>query len=210
MKHQKVSTNKNGAVHITSLKPEFNGSYFGLPSSSIHRMTWPAGNFLYSTLAKKKEPSWWCIMWYRRICGLISLQCIDAWSCGSRKSRSLAVPQLNQAPWFLDITRFWFYASTAWFFFLSRVELWHMRTGSITGETAHAHVRWPSLHLSNRQLTRGLRRERSLWRALRNPSFSSWQEKKNTKKKTRIQWHNLVSRKFYRKAYKNSLGLDWQ
>ena len=65
----------------------------------------------------KKEPSWWYIMWYRRICGLISLRCIDAWSRGSRKSRSLAVPQLNQAPWFLDITRFWFYASTAWFFF---------------------------------------------------------------------------------------------
>ena len=42
---------------------------------------------------------------------------IDAWSHGSRNSRSLAVPQLNQAPWFLDITRFWFYASAAWFFF---------------------------------------------------------------------------------------------
>ena len=70
---------------------------------------------------QKKEPSLWCIMWYRRICSLISPRCIDAWSRGSRKSRSLAVPQLNQAPWFLDITRFWFYASTGWFFFLSRV-----------------------------------------------------------------------------------------
>ena len=50
-------------------------------------------------------------MWHRRICSLISPRCIDAWS---RKLRSLAVPQLNQAPWFLDITRFsrfWCYAS---------------------------------------------------------------------------------------------------
>ena len=66
---------------------------------------------------QKKEPSLWCIMWYRRICSLISLWCIDAWSRGSRKSRSLAVPQLNQAPGFLNITRFWFNASAAWFFF---------------------------------------------------------------------------------------------
>ena len=64
-----------------------------------------------------KEPSWWGIMWYRRICGLISPQCIDAWSRGSCKLCLLTIPQLNQAPWFLDITRFWFYASAAWFLF---------------------------------------------------------------------------------------------
>ena len=43
---------------------------------------------------QKKEPSLWCITWYRRICSLISLRCIGAWSRGSRKSHSLAVPQL--------------------------------------------------------------------------------------------------------------------
>ena len=59
--------------------------------------------------------------WYRRICSLILPRCIDAWSRGSCKSGSLTIPQLNQALWFLDITRFWFYASAAWFFFLSRV-----------------------------------------------------------------------------------------
>ena len=95
-----------------------------------------------TTLVKKKKPSWWCIVWYRRICGLISLRCIDAWSRGSRKSRSLAVPQLNQALWFLDITRFWFYASTAWFlFFLSKVVqagvLWFFSSDSqLKGENA--------------------------------------------------------------------------
>ena len=77
-----------------------------------------------ATLDKNKEPSW--VMhhvikshdeYHRRICSLISPRCIEAWSRGSRKSRSLAVLQLNQAPWFLDITRFWFYASAAWFFF---------------------------------------------------------------------------------------------
>ena len=77
-----------------------------------------AVNFIILPWQKKKEPSWWCIMEYRRICGLISLRCIDAWS---RKSHSPAVPQLNQSPWFLNITRFCFYASTAWFFFLSMV-----------------------------------------------------------------------------------------
>ena len=48
----------------------------------------------------------------KRICSLISPWCIaiDAWSRGGRKSRSRAVPQLNQAPWFLNITRFWLYA----------------------------------------------------------------------------------------------------
>ena len=43
----------------------------------------------------------------------------------SRQSQvafACAVPLLKKAPWFLDITRLWFYASTAWFFFfLSRV-----------------------------------------------------------------------------------------
>ena len=78
---------------------------------------------MYYLDKKKKEPSLWCIIWYRRICSLISPRCIDAWSRGSRKSRSLAVSQLNQAPWFLDITRFWLYASTGInrHFFLSRV-----------------------------------------------------------------------------------------
>ena len=35
---------------------------------------------------KKRQPSWWswsCIMWYRRICSLISLRRIDAWSRAS-------------------------------------------------------------------------------------------------------------------------------
>ena len=75
-------------------------------------------------LAKKKEPSLWCIMWYRKICSLISPRFIDVWSRGSRKPVRSRFPQLNQAPWFLDVTslRFWFYASAAWFFFfLSRV-----------------------------------------------------------------------------------------
>ena len=36
----------------------------------------------------KNEPSWWCIMWYRRICGLISLRCIDAWSRVRSRFRS--------------------------------------------------------------------------------------------------------------------------
>ena len=66
---------------------------------------------------KKKKPSQGCIIWYRRICSLISPRCIDAWSCGSRKTHSLAVLQLNEAPWFLDITRLWFYALAASFFF---------------------------------------------------------------------------------------------
>ena len=84
----------------------------------------PSKHTVYYYPGQKKEPSLWCIMWYRRICSLISPRCIDAWSRGSRKSRSLAVSQLNQARWFLDITRFWFYASTGWFFFfLSRVVL---------------------------------------------------------------------------------------
>ena len=33
------STDIMGAVRITSLNPKFNGSHFGLPPSSIHRMT---------------------------------------------------------------------------------------------------------------------------------------------------------------------------
>ena len=53
-------------------------------------------------------------MWYRRICSLISPRCMDAWSRGSRKSCSVAVPQLNQTPWFLDITRFWLKARGWW------------------------------------------------------------------------------------------------
>ena len=61
----------------------------------------------------KKGPSWWCIKWYRRIYGRILLLCINAWCRGSQKSRLLAVPQLNQTPWFLDTTRSWFYASAA-------------------------------------------------------------------------------------------------
>ena len=32
-------SSKMGAVRITSLNPKFNGSHFGLPPSSIHRMT---------------------------------------------------------------------------------------------------------------------------------------------------------------------------
>ena len=32
-------TGRMGAVRITSLNPKFNGSHFGLPPSSIHRMT---------------------------------------------------------------------------------------------------------------------------------------------------------------------------
>ena len=89
-----------------------NNSRWTRPSAHVIRTNWKLLPW-----PKKKEPSLWCIMWYRRICSLISLRCIDAWSHGSRKSRSLAVLQLNQAPWFLDITRFWFYASAAWFFF---------------------------------------------------------------------------------------------
>ena len=56
-------------------------------------------------------------MWYWRICSLISPRCIDAWSRSSHKSRLLTVPRLNQTPWFFNITRFWFYASPAWFLF---------------------------------------------------------------------------------------------
>ena len=95
---------------------------------SIHinlaTVTLPHLSNIQATLDKKKEPSWWYIMLYRIICSLISLRFIDAWSRSSRKSRSLAVPQLNQVPWFLDNTslRFWFYALATWlFFFLSRV-----------------------------------------------------------------------------------------
>ena len=77
-----------------------------------------------TALDKKKEPSWWCTKWYRRICSLILPRCIEAWSRGSCKSGSLTIPQLNQALWFLDITRFWFYASAGWFFFFVKGNRW--------------------------------------------------------------------------------------
>ena len=41
--------------------------------------------------------------------------CVKSWQS---QVGSLAVPQLNQAPWFLDITRFLFDATAAWLFFL--------------------------------------------------------------------------------------------
>ena len=34
-----METSTMGAVHITSLNLKFNGGHFGLPPSSIHRMT---------------------------------------------------------------------------------------------------------------------------------------------------------------------------
>ena len=43
----KTTTNM-GAVRIMSWYPELNGSHFGLPPSSIHRMTGLGGNFPYT------------------------------------------------------------------------------------------------------------------------------------------------------------------
>ena len=44
-------------VRITSLYPNFNGSYFGLTTSSIHKMTGLGGNFPY-TLTYAHRPHW--------------------------------------------------------------------------------------------------------------------------------------------------------
>ena len=56
------------------------------------------------TKKKKKEPSWWCIMWYRRICGLISPLCIKcvksrqssrvhSWFCSWIKHHDFSISQ---------------------------------------------------------------------------------------------------------------------
>ena len=56
-------------------------------------------------------------MWYQRIYGLISPQCSNAWRRGRNKPCSLAVPQLNQAAWFLDSKRFWCIHGSFFFYF---------------------------------------------------------------------------------------------
>ena len=49
-KKKKKKKKKTGAVRITSWYPKINGSHFGLPPSSIHRMTGLGGKFVWSKL----------------------------------------------------------------------------------------------------------------------------------------------------------------
>ena len=70
---------------------------------------------------QKKEPFLWCIMWYRRICSLISPRCIDAWrqlqvaiARGSAAESSTLIPRYHKIL-ILCIS------SMVLFFFLSRV-----------------------------------------------------------------------------------------
>ena len=56
----------SGVVRITSLNLKFNGSHFGLPPSSIHRMTGLGGNFPYA-MTYAHGPHWtplcsWCLV----------------------------------------------------------------------------------------------------------------------------------------------------
>ena len=54
------------SVHITLLYPKLNGSHFGLPPSSIHRMTGLGGNFLH-TMTYAHRPHWFFFIYKKKL-----------------------------------------------------------------------------------------------------------------------------------------------
>ena len=56
---RKSAVGLKGAVHITSLNPKFNGSHFGLPPSSIHRMAgWVAISRIHRCVLTGDRPGY--------------------------------------------------------------------------------------------------------------------------------------------------------